>query len=152
MGKLLALVERVFQWLGRNTWVPALVARLAMAGEFISSGSGKLGNLAKLTAYFTELGIPAPGLNAAATATTELVGGVLLLLGLGTRFAAAALSVVMTVAIFTARIKEAHSIGDFFYLSEPCYLVIFLWLIFQGAGKASIDHLIVQRRAGKERG
>ncbi len=151
MEKLFALVERVYRWLGRNTWVPALVARLAMAGEFLSSGWGKLGNLAKLTAYFQELGIPAPGLNATAAALTEFVGGALLLLGLGTRFAAAALSVVMTVAIFTARIKEAHSIGDFFYLSEPCYLVIFLWLIFLGGGKVSIDHLLAQRRAGKGR-
>jgi putative oxidoreductase len=139
--------SRIVPWLGGRLWVPALVARLAMAGEFIPSGWGKLGNLPKLTAYFVQLGIPAPSVNAAASATTELVGGLLLVVGLGTRFASAALTVVMTVAIFTARLKEAHTVGDFFYLPEPCYIVIFVWLIFFGGGKVSLDHLLSKRRA-----
>jgi putative oxidoreductase len=147
MRSLIALVDRTFAVLSRNLWVPALVARLAMAGEFVPSGYGKLGDLPKLTRYFVELGIPAPGANAAATATTEFVGGLLLLFGFGTRFAAAALSVVMIVAVLTAKIKEAHTLGDFFYLPEPCYLAIFLWLIFFGGGKASVDAFIARKRA-----
>ncbi|AKU96052.1 hypothetical protein AKJ09_02716 [Labilithrix luteola] len=35
---------------------------------------------------------------------------------LATRFAAAALAVVMTVAILTARRGDVHTLGDFFYL------------------------------------
>jgi putative oxidoreductase len=147
MGNLVSLVERVFAVLTRNLWLPALLARLAMAAEFVSSGWGKLHDLPKLAAYFATLNIPAPSANAAATATTEFVGGLLLLAGLGTRFAATALTVVMTVAILTAKLKEAHTLGDFFYLSEPCYLVIFIWLVFQGGGKVSLDHFIAQRRA-----
>jgi putative oxidoreductase len=147
LQRIVQLIDRVFAALTNNVWLPVLLARLAMAGEFIPSGSGKLGNLPKLTAYFATLGIPAPSVNAAATATTELVGGILLLLGLGTRFAAAALTVVMTVAILTAKIHEVHTLGDFFYLSEPCYLVIFIWLLFQGGGKVSVDELIARRRA-----
>ena len=77
-------VRQVFARLQRNLWLPALVARLAMAGEFIPSGFGKVMNLPKLTADFVELGIPAPALSAAASATTEIVCGVLLLVGLGT--------------------------------------------------------------------
>jgi putative oxidoreductase len=145
--QLTELVERVFAWLGARAWVALLVGRLAMAGEFIPSGWGKLGNLPKLTAYFVTLGIPAPALNAAASATTELVGGLLLLVGLGTRFAAVALTVVMTVAILTARLQDAHTIGDFFYLPEPGYIVVFLVLLFEGGGKASLDHVIASRRA-----
>jgi putative oxidoreductase len=147
MRGLVAFVDRAFEWLQGIGWLPLLIARVAMAGEFIPSGWGKLGNLPKLTAYFVTLGIPAPGLNAAASATTELVGGILLLIGLGTRFAAAALTVVMTVAILTARLQDAHTIGDFFYLPEPAYIVIFLILISQGAGRISVDHLIAARRA-----
>lgn len=149
MREFVAFVDRAFKWLGEMAWLPLLLARLAMAGEFIPSGWGKLGNLPKLTAYFVSLGIPAPGLNAAASATTELVGGILLLLGLGTRFAAAALTVVMTVAILTARIHDAHTIGDFFYLPEPAYIVIFLVLISQGAGRMSVDRVIADRRAAR---
>lgn len=147
MAGFVTFVERAFEWLSRRTWVPLLLARIAMAGEFVPSGWGKLHDLAKLTAYFATLGIPAPAANAAASATTELVGGVLLLAGLGTRFAAAALTVVMTVAILTARIHDAHTIGDFFYLPEPSYIVIFLLLVFAGPGKASIDQMIADRRA-----
>jgi putative oxidoreductase len=147
VAKLVALVDRVFATLDRNVWLPVLFARLAMAAEFIPSGWGKLHDLPKLARYFESLGIPAPGANAAATATTELVGGILLLVGFGTRFAATALAVVMTVAILTAKIKEVHTLGDFFYLSEPCYLVIFVWLVFQGGGKASVDHVIRSKRA-----
>jgi putative oxidoreductase len=117
-----------------------------MAGEFVPSGWGKLGDLGKLTAYFETLHIPAPGLNAAASATTELTGGLLLLVGLATRFASVALTVVMTVAILTARLKDAHSIGDFFYLPEPAYIVIFVVLLFYGGGDASLDQVIARRR------
>lgn len=147
MAGFVRFVERAFQWLGRNTWIPLLLARIAMAGEFVPSGWGKVHDLPKLTAYFVTLGIPAPGANAAASATTELVGGALLLAGLGTRFAAAALTVVMMVAILTAHLHDTHTIGDFFYLPEPSYIVIFLLLIFAGPGKASLDQMIADRRA-----
>jgi len=79
------------------------------------------------------------------TAWTELLGGTLLLIGLGTRFAAAALSVVMMVAILTARLKDTHTLGDFLYESEPAFLVMFIWLIFVGAGKASVDAVLAKR-------
>jgi putative oxidoreductase len=145
MPKVVEFVRQVFARLQRNMWLPALVGRLVMAGEFIPSGFGKVTNLSKLTANFVELGIPAPALTSAASATTELVCGVLLLLGLGTRFAASALTVVMVVAILTARLHDVHTVGDFFYLPEPSYIVIFLWLIFGGAGKLSVDHWIAER-------
>ena len=137
-----ARIEPVFGWLRANLWVPALLARLAMAGEFIPSGWSNLNHLPKMTEYFASLHIPAPGFNAAASAATELVAGILLLVGLGTRFAAASLVVVMSVAILTAKIHEVHSIDTFLYLAEPGYVVILLWLVFYGGGKASVDSRI----------
>jgi putative oxidoreductase len=146
VARSMARVREFFALLERNLWLPALVARFAMAGEFIPSGFGKLTNLPKLVAYFVELGIPDPARVAPASSTTELTCGVLLLVGFGTRFAAAALTVVMTVAILTAKLRDVHTVGDFFYLPEPSYIVIFLWLIFAGAGKVSVDHVIARRR------
>jgi putative oxidoreductase len=151
VAKSVEFVREIFAHLQRNLWLPALVGRLAMAGEFIPSGFGKVTDLPKLIANFVELGIPAPALSAALSATTELVCGVLLLVGLATRFAALGLTIVMTVAILTARLPEVHGVGDFFYLPEAAYIVIFLWLIFAGAGEVSVDHWIGGRagRAGR---
>jgi putative oxidoreductase len=49
-------------------------------------------------------------------------------------FAAAPLAIVMFVAILTAKIEEVHTLSDFLYLSEPAFLVIFVWLVFSGPG------------------
>ncbi|HTB76370.1 MAG TPA: DoxX family protein [Polyangiaceae bacterium] len=148
VAKSVEFVRETFARLQQNLWLPALLARLAMAGEFIPSGFGKVTDLPKLIAYFVQLGIPAPALTAALSSTTELVCGVLLLLGLATRFAALALTIVMTVAILTARLPDVHGVGDFFYLPEVAYIVIFAWLVFAGAGEVSVDHWI-RGRAGQ---
>jgi putative oxidoreductase len=152
MADIAGFVTKTFTALEKRQSIPILLARLAMGYEFASSGFGKVSDLPKLTKYFVELGIPAPGANAAFTAVTELVCGVLLLLGLGTRFAAAPLTVLMTVAIFTAQIKEKqiHGLGDFLYLSEVAFVVIFVWLIFSGGGDYSLDALIAKKRRAPE--
>lgn len=137
-----ARVKRIVTWLQDNLWIPALLSRLAMAGEFIPSGWSNLHSLPKMTAYFATLHIPAPGLNAIASAVTELAAGGLLLVGLGTRLAAGALIVVMTVAILTAKIHEGNvnSIDTFLYLAEPGYVIILTWLVFHGGGRVSWTH------------
>jgi len=40
-------------------------------------------------------------------------------------------------------------LGDFLYLPEVLLLVIFVWLVFSGPGKISIDHLL-SRKLGFE--
>ena len=145
MQNLARLVTHIFAALKKSEWLPILLARLAMGYEFVSSGWGKLHALEQLTAYFVQLKIPAPGVNAVLTATTEFVCGLLLIVGLGTRFAAAPLAIVMFVAILTAKVEEVHTLSDFLYLSEPAFFVIFVWLVFSGPGKVSLDHLIAKR-------
>jgi putative oxidoreductase len=148
MQTILALYRRVVELLRRSDWVPILLARLSIGLEFFLSGKGKLGKLDELTAYFATLGIPAPGLNATVTATTECVCGLLLVLGLATRLAAAPLVVVMIVAILTAQLKTLKDpfLSNFLYLAEWSFVVILVWLVFAGGGKVSLDHLIASRR------
>lgn len=128
----------------RVGWVAPLLARVAVGSVFIGTGWGKLSNLAKVTDYFTELGIPAPHLNAIMAATTEFVCGGLLVAGLATRFAALPLTVVMTVAIATAKRSDISGITDLFALEEFTYITIFLWLAVAGAGPASVDGLLAR--------
>ncbi len=149
------IVERyrqVVELLRRNDWAPILLARLSIGLEFFLSGKGKLGKLDELTAYFVTLKIPAPGVNAAVTATTECVCGALLVLGLLTRLAAAPLVVVMAVAILTAQLKTVKEpfLSNFLYLVEWSFVVILVWLVFAGGGKASLDHVIASRRRAEK--
>lgn len=147
-GRLRARGLRSADWL---QWLPALVARVTMFGIFAMTGWGKLGNLPKVTKFFTELGIPWPHFNAIMVGGSELICGVLLLIGLFTRLATIPLIVDMAIALATAR---AEKIGGFFDLvgqEEFLYIVILLWLLVAGAGSVSIDGLIGRKLKSSRR-
>src|SRR5262245_5358755 len=56
-----------------------LAVRIVVGASFVLSGKGKLGNLEKITDYFTSLNIPKPHANAVFVSLVEFVGGVLLI-------------------------------------------------------------------------
>src|SRR4029077_6503246 len=133
------LAERVGHTLH---WLSPTVARLTVGLIFFQSGWGKLHDLAKVTDYFTELGLPAPAFQATLVSTTEFVCGSLLLAGLATRFAAVPLMITMVVALRTALWDQIDSLGRLFGLAEFLYIALLLWLATFGAGPLSIDYLI----------
>jgi putative oxidoreductase len=126
-------------------WLGPLVARITLGVLFVSTGWGKVHSLAKVTAYFTELGIPFPGVQAPMVSFVELIGGSLLVLGLFARLAALPLMASMLVAILTAQRSNVHSLPDLFGLVEWTYLALLLWVALAGAGKVSLDHVLVGR-------
>ena len=65
---------------------------------FVTTGWGKLQNLDRVIEFFRSLGIPAPEYQAPFVAATELACGLLLVLGLGTRFAAVPIQQVEELA------------------------------------------------------
>lgn len=133
----------------RLTWLPPLVARVALGVTFTLTGWGKLHGLDDLVQYFTQLGIPFASVQAPMVAGIEFFGGLLLILGLFTRFAAVPLMGTMVVAIITAKWEDIHGIADLVGTLEFAYLAMFLWLAIAGGGKASLDHLfgrLVRRR------
>ena len=77
-----AIRGRVLAILKELDWVALLAGRFAVGLLFVSTGWGKVHSLDKVTAFFTDLGIPAPGLNAHVVSFVELVGGALLVIGL----------------------------------------------------------------------
>ena len=139
LEKIQALVDAVSEKLG---WLGPLLPRVLVGLAFILSGWGKLHNLEGFTGFFTELGIPAPGLMAPFVAGTEFVGGILLVVGLGTRVAAAALACTMLVAMLTAVWPKLESKTEIFSALEIAYLSIFVWLALAGAGPVSVDHIL----------
>lgn len=125
-----------------------LLARLVFGQAFAQTGYGKLTNFAATTSFFQELGIPAPAANAAIVGTVELLGGICLLLGLGTRLASFLLLGTMVVAILTAHRGEFVDAllwqGDknlSGVLPVP-FLVALVWLIGQGPGRLALDHVL----------
>jgi putative oxidoreductase len=121
------------------------LARLTVGLVFIGTGWGKLHTLSDVTDYFASLGIPAPGFNARLAATTEFVGGLLVLVGLGTRIAVLPMAFTMVVAILTAKRGDIHGLTDLVGFEEWSYLVLFVWLAVAGAGPLSLDRVIAPR-------
>jgi len=60
--------------------------RILVGITFFLTGLPKLGNLAGFTGFVSSLGLPLPGFIAVIVAVMEVVGGLLLIVGLGTRW------------------------------------------------------------------
>ncbi len=132
-------------------WLPPTVARLTLGWVFVESGWGKLQNIQKVVGFFTDLGIPAPQIQAPLAAGTEFVCGVLMLLGLATRLASLPLIGTMIVAILTARRAEITGVSDVFGFIEYLYIALCLWLGAYGAGPISLDAVFAKRFEAGER-
>jgi putative oxidoreductase len=148
-ASLRTLIRPVLDLCNRLVWLGPLLVRLTVGTAFVLTGWGKLHDLAKITGYFESLHIPLAGPQAVMVSTIEFVGGLLLIVGLGTRIVSLLLIGVMTVAILTAKLGEADGFVDFLTSLpssiELTYLVTFVWLLLGGAGAASIDHLVARR-------
>jgi len=98
------------------------------------------------------LGIPAPALNAYFVSALEFGGGVLLILGLGSRLVALPLVVDMLVAYITADREALFSIfssPDKFTAAAPyTFLIASLIVLIFGPGKVSVDALLAGRMSG----
>jgi len=119
-----------------------LLARLVMAYGFYEPAVKKWKDMDGIATWFGSLGIPFPTLNAYMAATTEILGVLLLTLGLFTRLISIPLMVVMMVAIATVHFSHGFAAGDNGF-EIPLYYMLFLFIFTAyGAGKYSLDYLI----------
>jgi len=136
------LLERLRATADRLTFIGPTLARLTVGLVFIGTGWGKLHSLGDVTDFFASLHIPAPGFNARLAASTEFFGGVLVLVGLGTRLASLPLAFTMIVAILTAKRADINGLTALVGFEEWSYLVFFIWLAVAGAGPLSLDNVV----------
>ena len=150
MGSMMSMGRRVygrFAWLANCARSPLLLAiRLYWGWQFAEDGWRKLHHLAKVTEYFASLDLPAPGMTALSLSIIELVGGILLAVGIGTRLIALVLFVNMTVAFWVAE-KEAFlgvlSSPDKFQAADAYnYWFAALLILILGPGLFAVDTLI----------
>lgn len=127
-----------------------LVIRLTWGFQFVQTGWGKWHDIPKVVGFFTSIGIPLPELNAYVVATTELVGGLCLMLGLFARLAPVPLIVSMVVAYLTTEQEALHALAtgnpDPFFAAAPfLFLLASLLVLVFGPGKISVDHLLAKK-------
>src|SRR5579864_9540790 len=140
---MMQLAEKYYRLLIRvssNLQSPFLLAvRLYWGWQFMQTGWGKLTDIGKVIGFFTDLGIPAPALNAYFVSTLEFGGGLLLILGLGSRLIALPLVVDMLVAYITAdreALLSVFSSPDKFTGAAPfTFLIASLIVLIFGPGK-----------------
>jgi putative oxidoreductase len=138
-------IQKILQAAGQIRWLPPLLVRVVIGVAFVQTGWGKLEHLENFRAYFAQLGIPLAGVQAPLVAGLELAGGLLLVLGLGTRLAAVLLSGVMLVAMATAIWPGLERWHQLLGTVEAIYFSTFVYLAVHGAGAISLDTLVARR-------
>jgi putative oxidoreductase len=99
-------------------------------------------NMEGIAQWFGSMNYPLPPLNAYLAGTTEALGVVLLLLGLGTRIISVPLIFTMLVAIFTVHIGNGFAAADNGFEIPLYYLLMLFVVMSYGAGKYSIDYVV----------
>ena len=129
------------------------VLRVVLGTTFLLHGWQKVTEwtVAGTQASFAQMGVPAAELAAPLAAVLELVGGLMLLLGLGTRVVAALLALTMLGALVLV-----HLPAGFFAADGGIELVLLLaaasvLFVLAGAGRWSLDHLVAARRRASAR-
>ncbi|MDO8958739.1 MAG: DoxX family protein [Rhodocyclaceae bacterium] len=152
-------------WLG--LWLGMLALRLVLGWEFFDAGLEKF----RGANWFADIQdkFPAP-FNAVPPEISwqmatwfELVGGIALIIGLGTRFFGASLFILTIVATASvhwpgewatlAELVRGYAItdqGQGNFKLPVIFMAMLLPLIFSGPGKLSLDHLIARRFLGRQ--
>src|SRR5687768_15526045 len=124
------------------------VVRVITGIIFMAHGGQKLFSfgLAGVTAGFTQMGVPLPGITAPLVAILEFFGGLALVIGLLTRLAALGLAIDMLGAIVLVHLAA----GFFMPAGYEFALSLFgasLALAVAGPGILSVDEAIARRQA-----
>lgn len=138
-------MHQIISALNRARPALPLVLRLVLGGIFVWHGYKKFdGGISMVESAFSMWGVPAPEFTAPLTAIVEIVAGIMLVTGLGTRFAAAALAVIMIGALVYVKadlgiISSTPMPGAELDLALLAGLVAVMVL---GPGQLSLDHTL----------
>ena len=141
----LTLLDNIGNWLGM------LGLRLFLAYEFGQSGLEKFQG----TNWFADIQgqFPFPfsvipvDISWFLATWIELIGAVMLVIGLGTRFWAFSFLILDVVAWYAVHASSGYNVCDNGYKLPLMYLMMLIPLVLSGPGKLSIDHWIRTRLA-----
>jgi putative oxidoreductase len=123
--------------------IGSLLLRVVLGIVFLAHGVSKFqGGIGNTAGWFDSIGIP--GFLAYAVGTIELVGGIALILGIGTRVVSLLLGIIMLGAIFTVNLQAGLLEG---YVLDLVLLVLAAHLVLNGSKLLSLEQVIYK---GKE--
>ncbi len=130
-------------------WIAPLGLRLLLAYEFWQAGVEKLNGenwFADIQEQFPfPLNVVPVEISWQISTWTELIGPILLVLGLGTRFATVSLIILTIVAWVSVHAGNGYNVSDNGFKLPLIYLIMFVPLLLTGPGKLSLDHWIAKR-------
>lgn len=115
------------------------LGRLLLSSVFIWAGFGKLMNPSGTAQYFAGLHIPVPNVAVWVVIVVELLGGLMLLVGLKTRWVAAALAIFCLITGFAIHLPVGDTPNMINFYKNLAMTGGFLYVISYGAGALSID-------------
>jgi putative oxidoreductase len=122
----------------------ALIARVMIALLYIPAGWGKIAGLSGTAGYIASKGLPMPQVLAAGTIAVEVGAGLLLLIGLFTRWSALALAVFTLLASlffhnFWAMPADQQMMQSLMFWKNIAITGGLLAIVAFGAGAFSVD-------------
>ncbi|MEV5030267.1 DoxX family protein [Paenibacillus sp. LPE1-1-1.1] len=130
-----------------KTAAVSIIMRVVMGIIFVFHGIAKFQmGLSNVDAWFSSIGIP--GFLAYFVALLELVGGIMLIVGLFTRYVSGLFVVMLIGAIVTTKLSagllgNAQSTG---YELDLGFMLVSLYLVVAEQTSLSVDRLIMNRR------
>lgn len=121
--------------------------RVVLAAVMIAHGAQKVFTftLGGTAASFADMGVPAASVAGPVLAIFELVGGVVLLLGLGTRLVAALNAAAMVGALVLVHLEAGFFAADGGYELVLVLAAASAALVLTGPGTWSVDALVARR-------
>ncbi|MGO4181671.1 DoxX family protein [Paenibacillus sp. MCAF9] len=125
----------------------SIIMRVVLGIIFIFHGVDKFQGISNVEAWFSSIGIP--GVLAYVVAAIELIGGILLILGLFTRYAAGLFVIILIGAIITAKLS-AGLLGNgqmAGYELDLGFILVSLYLVVADRSPFSVDGFIMRKRS-----
>ena len=146
-------IRRIYAWAVRAASALQspflLLVRLYWGAQLAQNGWGKLHNLPRVTEFFSSLGLPAPGPTAAFISTVEFLGGLLLAVGLLSRFVGLVITIDMLMAYIVADREALFSFlsdpGKFYVADPYTFLFAALLILIMGPGAIALDTYLLRR-------
>ena len=167
MSRFIKINKSVIQILDKSApWLGLLAVRLLMGWEYLEAGLEKLHGqnwFVDIQADFPfPFNVVPPAFSWQLATWFEIIGGIALIIGLGTRFFGLSLIVLTVVAVSAVHWPaEWHSITDLlkgYVISDDgfgnfklpmLFLAMLTAIVFYGPGKLSIDAFIRRRTMGR---